>query len=462
MTSILAVDDDETALFALESLLLKEGYTVHTSKSVRETIDKSFSYKPDLILLDLMMPDGTGLDVLKKLREDSDLRYTAIALLTSKDDLEDITRGLDAGADDYIKKPFRSAELLARVKALLRTRDLYTDIHRIEGEKQNLQSQLEIKFSFENITGKSPAIQEVFSLVKKVSPTDVPVLIQGESGTGKELIAKSIHFNSNRKDKPLLIQNCSAFSENLLESELFGHVKGAFSGAHKDKSGLFEVADKGTFFLDEIGEMSLSLQAKLLRVLQDGTFTSVGDTKSKKVDVRVVGATHRDLKEMIEKGTFREDLYYRLNVVTINLPPLRERVDDIEELAERFLKEKSLKIGKKLKTLSKEAIDTLKKYHWPGNIRQLQNEIERAVILSEDESEINPSNFSQELVSQKTTLTENHDLNFDLKAQTELLEKNLIIRALKHTGGNRSESARLLGVSRSSLLTKIGSYDIKD
>jgi len=309
MTSILAVDDDETGLFALESLLLKEGYTVYTAKSVRETLDKSFAHKPDLILLDLMMPDGTGIEVLEKLRNDPELKFTAIALLTSKDDLEDIVRGLDAGADDYIKKPFRSTELLARVKALLRTRSLYQNISKIEGEKIVLQEQLGVKFSFGNITGESQSMQEVFSLVKKVSPTDVPVLIRGESGTGKELIAKSIHFNSTRKDKAFVIQNCSAFSESLLESELFGHVKGAFTGAHKDKPGLFEVADKGTFFLDEIGEMSLPLQAKLLRVLQDGTFTSVGDTKTKKVDVRIVAATHRDLKEMIAKGTFREDLY---------------------------------------------------------------------------------------------------------------------------------------------------------
>ena len=459
---ILAVDDNGDALFALEQLLLTHGYDVSTAQSGEETLAKAAAVTPDLILLDVVMPDLTGYQVVKALKQDPRLRFIPVVMLSSRSDLSDITQGLDAGADDYVSKPFRSDELLARVTAALRTKRIYQELSETVDQNKRLNALLSERASFSNIIGGSPQMKKVFSLIEKVADSHVPILIWGESGTGKELVAQSLHYNSRRRNAPLIVQNCSAFTETLLESELFGHAKGSFTGASKDKAGLFQMADTGTFFLDEIGEMSLALQAKLLRVLQDGTFTPVGETKQRKVDVRVIGATHRDLPDMIKKGTFREDLYYRLNVVTLELPPLRERTGDIPLLVDFFLEKKAIRAGKPKKALETKALKVLLDHVWPGNIRQLENEIERAVLLAGDENILTSELFSSSITSGNQPKASSALSDENLKDAVSRLEKEMIQETLKKVSGNKSEAARILGISRSSLIAKVGEYKLED
>lgn len=320
-----------------------------------------------------------------------------------------------------------------------------------------LNQQLGSKYKYDDMIGQSKPIRKVYALLNKIKATESTVLIQGENGTGKELIARSVHYNSPRKDRPFVIQNCSAFNDNLLESELFGHAKGAFTGAVGEKKGLFEQAHKGTFFLDEIGDTSPAMQVKLLRVLQEGTFTPVGSIQQKHVDVRIIAATNKPLAELVEKNLFREDLYYRLNVVDIYVPPLRQRVEDIPILVEYFLNETMNRTGKR-KTLSKMAMEKFYEYSWPGNIRELQNEIERLVILSSDEDTI-----QADLLSSR--ITKNIDTSVpistdSLKGTIKNTEIRMILEGLKRTGGNKSKLARELGISRAGLLMKIAKYDL--
>jgi transcriptional regulator with PAS, ATPase and Fis domain len=318
-------------------------------------------------------------------------------------------------------------------------------------------------FSFANIIGRSPAMTSLYEVMTKVADSDVPVLVTGESGTGKELVATALHTNGPRKDKPFVVANCSAFNENLLESELFGHVKGAFTGALRDKQGLFEVADGGTFFLDELGEMSPALQVKLLRVLQDGTFMPVGGTKQIRVDVRVIAATNRNLEEMVKAGTFREDLYYRLNVVNLSLPPLRERRGDVPLLVEFFLKKVSEKSGKALKEIAPEAMSALESFSWPGNIRQLENELQRAYVMAGKDSVITRACLSPAVVASGSTAE--GDVEFPqegkLKDVLESVERDMIVATLKRCEGNKSEASRQLGISRSNLIAKAQSFGIE-
>lgn len=377
---VLAVDDDPEGLFAIEQLLLLRGYEVITAASGTETLKKAREESPDLILLDVVMPEPNGYEVARILKADPELRYVPVVLLTGKDELEDIIRGLDEGADDYICKPYNSHELLARIHATVRMRKLYGELRDVKRANRRLQARMGEEFSFTNIIGRSPAMKSLYEMMSKVVETDVPVLITGESGTGKELVATALHVNGPRRERPFVVQNCSAFNENLLESELFGHVKGSFTGANRDKQGLFEVADGGTFFLDELGEMSPALQVKLLRVLQDGTFMPVGGVKQKQVNVRVIAATNRNLEEMVQSGAFREDLYYRLNVVNLRLPPLREREGDIPLLVEFFLTKLSAGPGRDRKEIDADAMAALEGFPWPGNIRQLENEVQRAIV----------------------------------------------------------------------------------
>jgi two-component system response regulator HupR/HoxA len=332
---------------------------------------------------------------------------------------------------------------------------------RTESEVHELRSQVRAQRNFGNILGKSGAMQDVFALLEKVKDAAVPVLILGESGTGKELIARAIHYNSPRRDKPFVVQNCSAFNDNLLESELFGHVNGAFTGAVRDKEGLFAVADGGTFFLDELGEMSPALQVKLLRVLQQGTFMPVGGTKERKVDVRVVTATNRPLADMVAEGTFREDLYYRLNLVTIKLPPLRERREDIPLLAEHFLVRNGARNNYR-PSLRADTIKILSEYRWPGNIRELENEIERAMLMAGGVDEIEPSHLSTHVRDGALAPRKAGGVVGSLKVAVEELERAMIASALEQTGGNKSEAARILGIARSNLIAKAQSYGLGD
>jgi two-component system, NtrC family, response regulator HupR/HoxA len=329
---------------------------------------------------------------------------------------------------------------------------------------QTLSSELSDRYKFENIVGKSGPMLEVFRLLEKVCNSDSTVMVNGESGTGKELVARAIHYNGPRKDKPFVVQNCSAFNDNLLESALFGHVKGSFTGAVRDKKGLFEVADQGTFFLDEVGDMSPALQVKLLRVLQEGTFTPVGGTQVREVDVRVIAATHKELAELVKKGLFREDLYYRINVIRVQVPPLRERKDDIPILIDHFLR-KHHRPGQRPRGLTPAALQVLTAYAWPGNIRELENEIERLLVLGSD-LEIIPDDLISSRIRDLVTPASSPFLPAQaagrLNEAVELLEREMIFRGLERTRRNKSRLARELGISRSNLILKIAKYGLDE
>jgi transcriptional regulator with PAS, ATPase and Fis domain len=338
---------------------------------------------------------------------------------------------------------------------------LYLEVEKREDRIKALNQEIGGRYRYDNMIGKSKPMQALYGLLDKIKTADSTILIQGENGTGKELIAKSIHYNSLRKDKPFVIQNCSAFNDNLLESELFGHVKGAFTGAIKDKKGLFEVADKGTFFLDEIGDTSPQMQVKLLRVLQEGTFTPVGSTEVKKVDVRIIAATNKNLREMVEKGQFREDLYYRLNVINIRVPPLRERKEDIPLLVEYFLHRVCEAQGVTRKTLTKRALELFYEYPWPGNVRELQNEIERLVVLSGDETKITPEMLSPKILEiAKGQEEKSWRKAGSLREALEEVEREMIREGLRRTSWNKSRLAKELGISRANLIAKIERYGL--
>ena len=338
---------------------------------------------------------------------------------------------------------------------------LHLEITRREDRIRELNKELGSRYKYDNMIGKSKPMQSLYALLDKIKAADSTVLIQGENGTGKELIARAIHYNSVRKDKAFVIQNCSAFNDNLLESELFGHVKGSFTGAIKDKKGLFEMADKGTFFLDEIGDTSPTMQVKLLRVLQEGTFTPVGSTDMRKVDVRIVAATNRNLREMVEAGTFREDLYYRLNVINLRVPPLRERKEDIPILAEFFINKAAETQARPKLTLTKRALEKLYDYPWPGNVRELQNEMERLVVLAGDDSKILPEVLSPKIIEAgEKNKVQGARLQGKLKDALEDLERDMIKEGLRRTGWNKSKLAKELGISRAGLIMKVEKYGL--
>ncbi len=338
---------------------------------------------------------------------------------------------------------------------------LHLEISRREDRIRELNKELGSRYKYDNMIGKSKPMQSLYALLDKIKTADSTVMVQGENGTGKELIAKAIHYNSHRKDKAFVIQNCSAFNDNLLESELFGHTKGSFSCAIRDKKGLFEIADKGTLFLDEIGDTSPQMQVKLLRVLQEGTFTPVGSTEMKKVDVRIVAATNRNLKEMVEQGTFREDLYYRLNVINLRVPPLRERKEDIPLLAEFFLSKACDAASISKKNLTKRALEKLYDYPWPGNVRELQNEMERLVVLAGEDPKILPEMLSPKILEAgEKSKVQGARLQGKLKDALEDLEREMIREGLRRTGWNKSKLAKELGISRAGLIMKVEKYGL--
>lgn len=465
--TILAVDDSEDGLFALETLLSSEGYRVVTARNGKEALSQARAHLPDLILLDVNMPGPDGYEVTRELKQDSELRYSTIVLLTARDSLDEIVFGLTQGADGYITKPYAPDELRARVAAALRIRALYLEISKLSKQNSVLRRAATGRTDYAHIIGASKEMQSVFDLIERVKDAEVPVLVLGESGTGKELVASALHFQSIRRDAPFQIQNCAALNEQLLESELFGHVRGAFTGALRDRAGLFESADRGSLFLDEVGEMSPALQAKLLRVLQDGTFTPVGSHQSRRARVRLIAATHRDLRAMVKEGRFREDLYYRLNVVAISLPALRDRPTDIPLLAQFFLERRVSESGVR-KTFSDDAIAALVHHRWPGNVRELQSEVERAFLLTGERQSITARDLSPALVESVTEARSqasdlacaaaNPDEATTLKEAVASLERRMILQALQRTSGNKSEAARTLGISRSNLITKTQEY----
>ncbi|MEG6616873.1 sigma-54 dependent transcriptional regulator [Peptococcaceae bacterium 1198_IL3148] len=444
---ILIIDDEEYMCWALKRAMEQEGYHAVTATSGNQGINLLKEKGPSLILLDLKMPEMDGLEVLSIIREIHP--NVPVIMITAHGTIQTAIEAMKLGAVDYITKPFDLDELKMVVKQALKYSKLVSEV-------SFLRSELSKKYG--TIIGESQAMKEVMMLIDRVATTNATVMITGESGTGKEVTARAIHQASERRDNPFVPVNCAALPEQLLESELFGHEKGAFTGAVALRTGRFELADKGTIFLDEIAEMPLSMQAKLLRVIQERTFERVGGTETLKVDVRIVAATNKDIKKSVEKGEFREDLYYRLNVIHIQLPPLRDRKEDIPLLANNFLF-KYMMGTHPVKNISKEAMDLLLSYNWPGNIRELQNVIERAVIICQGDTVL-PEHLPKELQQNGHEDVESI-INFpDTGISLEQVEKELILKALTKSSGNQTKAAQLLGITRSALIYRSQKYNI--
>ncbi len=436
---LLIVDDEASLRDFLSIVFEEEGWHVESAASLGEARQAWARNEPDVVLCDLMMPDGSGLDFLREVKAQKPA--LPVVMITAHTSTRSAVEALKAGAHDYIAKPFDIEELKIIVgKAVERSE--------LEAENIHLRSALESRFTFENIIGRSPKMQEIFGIVSRIARANSTVLIMGESGTGKEMIARAIHYNSGRRGKFVSI-NCGALPENLLESELFGHERGAFTGAIRDKKGLFQEANNGTIFLDEIGEMSTGMQVKLLRVLQDRSIRRVGGNEEIAVEVRVIAATNRDLQELIQKGSFREDLFYRINVIPIALPPLRQRKEDIALLAEHFIAKCSEVVGTEPKKISVDAMKALERYSWPGNVRELENVIERSVAL--ETSDVITTRSLPETVLYGGSLSAGPmDLpeeGMDLEKHLENVGKYFMLRALERSGGVQTQAAELLGMS---------------
>jgi two-component system response regulator PilR (NtrC family) len=438
--NVLIVDDEQSLVEFLTVLCAGEGYQVAQAFSVAEARERLAQRTPDLVLCDVMMPDGTGLDLLREIRAADDA--PAVVMMTAYTSTKTAIDAMKLGAADYVAKPFDVEELKVVLRNALETR-------RLAAEVVYLREELVGRYTFENIIGRSSRMRAVFSLVERVAKTNSTVLLHGESGTGKELIARAIHFSSPRAQHRFLSINCGAMPESLLESELFGHERGAFTGAVRDKRGLFQEANRGTLFLDEIGEMSQPMQVKLLRALQDRTVRRVGGTAEEPVDVRIIAATNRDLQERIARGEFREDLYYRINVIPIELPPLRDRRDDIALLVDHFLRKLADGTGAPPKRISKDALRLLESHSWPGNVRELENLIERAVALS-TAAVIGPADFPEDLARRhpppraEIALPEE---GLDLEAYLERIRSELMRLALERCDGVQTQAAELLGMT---------------
>lgn len=453
METILVIDDEKGLLEVMSVVFRKEGYEVKTATSGAEGLDIINHKSIDLVITDIRMPHMSGMEVLRYVKEN--YPEIPVIVITAYGSISQAVEALKAGALDYIVKPFDVEELKILVSRALERK-------RLEQENLLLKRDLKEKYKFENMIGKSRLMQEIYLLIEKVASTDSTVLITGESGTGKEMAARAIHNLSRRKDKPFVTINCAALPENLLESELFGHVKGAFTGAISDKKGMFEVAHKGTLFLDEIAEMPPWTQVKLLRALQEKKIRRVGGTEEIPVDVRVIAATNQDLKRRIEEGKFREDLYYRLNVISFEMPPLRNRVEDIPLLTQHFLQKYCQRMGKKMKRLAPEVIQVFEQYPWPGNIRELENVIERIVAI-EDRETITNACLPPEMLGIIKSEEKMVELGagFNLNQYLDEIAKKYIIRALEKSGGRMKKAAPLLGVSYRTLRYLINKYDLK-
>ena len=447
---ILIVDDEVDALDLMEELFEKNGYETFTARNGLEALGVIRDHEPDILISDIVMPEMDGMKLLEMVRK----KYpdTSVIMITAHGTIETAVEAMKKGAKDYILKPLRLDEIVAKVETIAQLRSLIK-------ENQYLREKLAKKFNFDNIIGKNKRMAELFELIQDVAKTSSTILITGESGTGKELIANAIHFNSDRIKKPFVKVNCAVLAENLLESELFGHVKGAFTGAIKDKTGRFELAHGGTIFLDEIGDISPNMQLKLLRVLQEGDFERVGGTETLKVDVRIIAATNRDLGEAMREGHFRQDLFYRLNVIPIEVPPLRERKDDIPLLATHFLAKFNADFGKNIQAIDDDAMRRLQSYNWPGNIRELENLMERAVVLTK--SDVLTTRDFPSFINQ-TEVVANMDIDLD-QTLTDLVdgfERQIIMKALEENNFNKLRTAEKLKIHRSTFMSKLKKYGI--
>ncbi|MBM4146238.1 MAG: sigma-54-dependent Fis family transcriptional regulator [Nitrospira sp.] len=449
---ILIVEDEKSMREVLKILLEGEHHKIATASDGLEGLSYLDKDIFDLVITDIKMPKANGFDVLKKVKEISP--DTIVIMITAYANKETAIEAMKLGAYDYISKPFNIDEIRLIVRKAIEKK-------KEKDELSLLREKVEASFTLENIIGKSPSMQEMFKLIPRIAQSNSNVLIIGESGSGKELVASAVHNLSQRKEKNFLTINCATFPEGLLESELFGHMKGAFTGALYNKQGLFEIADGGSMFLDEIGEMPTNLQAKLLRVLENGTFRRVGGTTDIKVDIRIISATNKDLKEEIAAERFREDLYYRLNVVPINIPPLRERKQDIPLLAEHFLR----KISGNTKRITSDAMKMLIDNPWKGNVRELDNVIERVALLT-DKEEITPSDLPPEIVGGAGYVIEMKgipaitDEGVDIDKIVEEIERKYLLQALEKTGGVKTEAAKLLKLSFRSFRHRLHKYGI--
>ena len=440
---ILVVDDEVSHCKMLEVVLTEEGYIISTALNGKEAVKMSEQNLYDLVLMDIRMREMDGIEALKKIKGiNPDI---PVIMMTAYASLKTAIEALKTGAFDYLTKPLNTDELILLIEKTFHHTKL-------SEENKLLKERLSEQFLYPDIIGNSPAIKKIFDVINHVAPTDATVLILGRSGTGKELIANAVHENSLRKQQPFVKINCAALPETLLESELFGHIKGSFTGADKNKKGKFSLADKGTIFLDEIAEMTPSTQVKLLRVLQEKEFDPIGSSKPEQVDIRIIAATNKNIEEEVSKGNFREDLYYRLNVVVVTLPPLNERKSDIKALADFFMEKYAKKNQRIVKGFTTEAYSALLNYSWPGNIRELENVVERAIILSGDEiisvnalpDNLNQLQFMQQDRQKMKTLKE--------------MEKDMILMAIEEKNGNRTHAAELLGISRRTLQLKLKEY----
>lgn len=442
---IIHVIDDEPIIHeVLGELLTSEGYTIELSSHGEEALKKQPEFEFDLTLLDLLMPGMDGITVLKKLKKIDP--SAVIIIITAYASVESAIEAMKIGAFDYIQKPFKHDELLLTIQRAISHKKL-------REENVRLKDELKKKFCFENIIGKSQVMQDVFELIKASAPTRSTILVQGESGTGKELVARAIHQNSNRSNAPFIIVNSGSLPPDLLESHLFGHVKGAFTGAVSHKKGLFEAADKGTLFLDEISSLNIETQAKLLRVIQDREFMHLGGTNTIRVDVRIVAATNTDLEDLIAQKLFREDLFYRLNVIKIELPPLRERRGDIPLLVKHFMQVYSQENSKRIDGISEDVMKVLENYNWPGNIRELENFIERAVVLTKtlviDRESLPP--FLLSLQNENSRSFSGSHGKGSLKDELQTFQRETIIDALRKSVGIQKKAAALLDVKPTTL-----------
>ena len=458
---ILVIDDEMIVCESCKRILEEDGYEVETALSGREAIDKMKENPFDIVITDLKMPEIDGMEVLKTFRKE--YPDTIVIMITGFSTVETAVEAMKLGAFDYIPKPFTPDEVSIVVKKAIERKNLLL-------ENIYLRQELQEKYGFHNIVGKSKKMQEIYRIIAKVAPTDSTVLIYGQSGTGKEIIARAIHFNSPRREKQFVPVDCAVLSENLLESELFGHVRGSFTGAITTKPGLFEVADGGTVFLDEVGNISLAIQAKLLRVLQEREFTPVGGTKTKKVDIRLIAATNKDLEKMIKEETFREDLYYRLNIVPVYLPPLKDRQEDIPLLSVHFLKKYAEEMGKAVKGFTPEAMEKLMKYPWPGNVRELENVIERTIVMIENDEMVRvehlilPGQQEKEGLSEHIPMTseELKEIKKQIREKAvEEVEKAFVLSALERHNWNVTRAAEEVGMLRPNFQALMRKYNLR-
>jgi len=451
---ILIVDDDEVSCRLFAEVLDGDGHTVHQARSGEEALDRLRKESYDLLLVDVRMPGISGLDVTRAMRQEQP--SVPVIVMTAFGSIETAVEAIHEGAYDYVSKPMNLDELKKIVFRALGQRELHAQSRRKVKQVGDLEQQ-------KTVIGRSPAMVEVFKMVARAAPTKSTVLILGESGTGKEVIARSVHQHSGRAQRPFVAVDCGALTETLLESELFGHTRGAFTGAVADKKGMFQSADSGTCFLDEIGDISPNMQSKLLRVLQEEEVRPVGGKEWVKVDVRVLAATNKDLDELVRKEAFREDLYYRLKVITIRLPPLRERPEDIDALAQIFIRRYSLAAGKPITAISDDAIERLRSYSWPGNIRQLENAIEQAVVLSKNPVltlEDLPQEVREDLPPPYDNAG-NGQLLFSDTPSLEEIKKRYALYVMNRTRGNISRAAKVLDIDRRSLYRMLARWKVE-